>query len=89
MKLIDSVFIHPVADSYMLIATRHNKDKRDNVVLTLSSSAGYCLSRVIRQEFNKEDLVALLQEEYDVDEEQATKDIEDLIKVLEREGIVE
>lgn len=59
-----------------------------NKMLSLNESAAYLWEQVTGKEFTREDLVKLLLDRYEVTEEQATEDVEKLLAVWVKEGVV-
>ena len=60
-----------------------------NKMLTLNDSAAYLWREVAGREFTVETLVGLLLDEYEVDGETATRDVEKLIGTWREEGVIE
>lgn len=58
-------------------------------LITLNESAAYLWKQVIDKDFCEEDLVELLLTEYDVDKEQASADVKDLLASWKNAGLVE
>ena len=60
-----------------------------NSILSLNESAAFLWERLVGQEFTVEDMVRLLMEEYEVDEELATKDAVSLAETWKGQGVLE
>lgn len=60
-----------------------------NSILSLNESAAFLWERLVGQEFTVEDMVRLLMEEYEVDEELATKDAVSLAETWKDQGVLE
>lgn len=58
-------------------------------LITLNESAAYLWKQVIDKDFCEEDLVQLLLTEYDVDKEQVSADVKDLLASWKNAGLVE
>lgn len=56
-------------------------------VISLNESAAYLVQEVNQKEFTKEEWIALLMDKYNVDEEQATADVQLLIEKFSKEGL--
>lgn len=73
----------------MMVATRRQEGNRtESIVLSLSATAGQCLSRVLGRDFERTELVGYLLEHYQVSPEVAERDISELIARLRHEGIL-
>lgn len=57
-------------------------------LITLNESAAYLWKLVIDKDFCEEDLVRLLLAEYDVDKEQASADVKELLASWKNAGLV-
>lgn len=58
-------------------------------LITVNESASYLWDNCIGKDFSEADLVALLLKEYDVSEQQAQKDIADIVALWKKLGLVE
>lgn len=57
-------------------------------LITLNESAAYLWKLVIDKDFGEEDLVQLLLTEYDVEKEQASADVKELLASWKNAGLV-
>lgn len=60
-----------------------------NKIISLNESAAYLWKAVQGTDFDEEKLVALLQEEYEVDDVTAKADVAELVKAWVEAGLVE
>ena len=60
-----------------------------NKLITLNETAAFLWKEVSGKEFNKQDLVQLLLDNYEVEEERASADVDKLVETRIKEGIVE
>lgn len=60
-----------------------------NKLITLNETAAFLWKEVSGKEFTKEDLVQLLLDNYEVEEEHASADVDKLLDTWRQEGIVE
>ena len=58
-------------------------------IISMNESSAYLWSKIESKDFSSNDLVALLTEEYDVDEETAKKDVDALLSKWQEAGIIE
>lgn len=58
-------------------------------IISMNESAAYLWQQVQGRNFTAEELIELLTQEYDVDNETAEKDIQDMIKTWYDAGIIE
>ena len=58
-------------------------------IISMNESSAYLWSKVQDQSFTIEQLVALLREEYEVDEATATADVKALVAKWQKAGIIE
>ena len=60
-----------------------------NKMLSLNESAAFLWEKVQGKDFTPEDMVTLLTDHYDVSEERARQDIDNLLKVWQEQGVIE
>ena len=58
-------------------------------IISMNESSAYLWNNIQNKDFSKEDLVALLMEEYEVDEPTATQDVSLLVDQWMQAGIIE
>ena len=86
MKLKDGLILRNVAGQMVIVPTGKRVQEVTNIVY-ISSSAAYLWDYMKDHEFEKEDLVRLILEEYEgVTEEKAAADIEQFLKVLAKKS---
>lgn len=89
MKLKDGLILRNVAGQMVIVPTGKRVQEVTNIVY-ISSSAAYLWDYMKDHEFEKEDLVRLILEEYEgVTEEKAAADIEQFLKVLAKKHILD
>lgn len=87
MKLKPGLIHHQVQEDSMWIPTG-SLSIDFNGMIRSNGTAGFLLER-LQQETTRESLVEALLDEYDVERERAEKDVDDLIRMLEEEGLLE
>ena len=60
-----------------------------NKMLSLNESAAFLWEKVQGKDFTPEDMVTLLTDHYDVSEDRARQDIDNLLKVWQEQGVIE
>ena len=58
-------------------------------IISMNESSAYLWNNIQGKEFDKNDLVELLTQEYDVDADTAAKDVEALVALWLKAGIIE
>ena len=58
-------------------------------IISMNESSAYLWNNIQGKEFDKNDLVELLTQEYDVDADTAAKDVEELVAQWLKAGIIE
>lgn len=58
-------------------------------IISMNESSAYLWNNIQGKEFDKNDLVALLTQEYDVDADTAAKDVEALVAQWLKAGVIE
>ncbi len=58
-------------------------------IISMNESAAYLWKEIQEKEFDREELVDLLLKEYDVDDDTARKDVEQLLDKWKEAGIIE
>ena len=87
MKVKSSFELVEVAGEYMLVPIGESTTSFRGI-LTLNDATGYLLGKM-NEPRTKEQLVALLMNEYKVDQTTAESDIEDLLQKLLDFGVIE
>ena len=59
-----------------------------NKMLSLNESAAYLWKEVLGKEFTRQDMAQLLLDKYEVTPEQAAADVDKLLAIWTREGVV-
>ena len=86
MKLKDNLTIRKIGDEYMIVSESGSGLDYTRVI-SLNESAAYLVEEVNKKEFTKEQWITLLMDKYNVDEEQATADVQLLIEKFSKEGL--
>jgi hypothetical protein len=82
MKLKENIVIEIIDDKYTIY------DPIEDKLLTLNLSASLILDMLIKGK-KKDEILKTYMEIYEIDEEKAKEDIENLIENLKKEGILE
>lgn len=89
MKLKDGLILREVAGQYVIVPTGKRVQEVTNIVY-ISSSAAYLWDYMKDHEFEKPDLVKRIMEHYTgVTEERAGKDIDQFLKMLSDNNILD
>lgn len=89
MKLKDGLILREVAGQYVIVPTS-KRVKEVTSIVYISSSGAFLWDYMKDHEFEREDLVKLILEEYTgVTEEQAGKDIDKFLKTLSDNNIMD
>lgn len=86
MKLKENLTVRKIGDEYMMVSDSGSGLDYTRVI-SLNESAAYLVQEVNQKEFTKEEWIALLMDKYNVDEEQATADVQLLIEKFSKEGL--
>ena len=87
MRIKDQISLRKIADEYiMIVGTEDSLDYTQAV--SLNDSAAYLIESVRDEDFTAEDWVDLLTERYEVSREQATADVESLIRMLQEAKVI-
>ncbi len=87
MKIKEGFILRSICGEYVVVGeglTQVNFNK----MLSLNESAAYLWKEVLGKEFTREDMAQLLLEKYEVTPEQAAADVEKLLAIWTREGVV-
>lgn len=87
MKIKENFVLRNIADEYIVMPTGSNIANFDGAV-ALNEVSAFIFEK-LQNPVSKEDLVTALLDEYEVDEETAIKDIDNLISKFEEMGIIE
>lgn len=88
MRIKSKLSLRKIADEYIMIAER--RDSLDySQAIALNETAAYLIEHLGSEPFSLEQCVELLQARYEVDKEQAQKDVAALIASLMDAGVVE
>ncbi len=87
MRIKKEYILKEVANQYVVVPTG-KETINFNGMLTLNNTAKM-LFEALEEDKNIDDLVALLQEHYDIDEQQALIDVKDFLTVLESKQMIE
>lgn len=86
MKLKENLNVRKIGDEYMMVSDSGSGLDYTRVI-SLNESAAYLVQEVNQKEFTKEQWITLLMNKYNVDEEQATADVQLLIDKFSKEGL--
>ena len=87
MRINDQISLRKIADEYIMIVG--SEDSLDYTqAVSLNDSAAYLIEQVRDEDFTQEDWVDLLTERYDVSREQASADVESLIRMLQEAKVI-
>ena len=86
MKIKDNLSVRKIGNEYMIVSDS-DAGLDYTRVISLNESAAYLVQKVDQKEFTKEEWIALLMDKYNVDEEQATADVQLLIEKFSKEGL--
>jgi len=87
MKIKKDFVLRTVAGQHLVVPVGQEA-VNFNGVITLNNS-GKLLFEAMQENIKKEELVKLLLDKYDVTEEQALKDIDEFIKILNTKKLIE
>ena len=87
MRLKENLTLRKIADEYIAILTVDGVADYTQAV-ALNETAAYLLQETLTNEFSAEDWVKLLADRYEISEEQASLDIDKLLKDLREIGII-
>jgi len=87
MKIKKDFVLRTVAGQHLVVPVGQEAVNFNGVV-TLNNS-GKLLFEAMQENIKKEELVKLLLDKYDVTEEQALKDIDEFIKILNTKKLIE
>lgn len=87
MKIKENFVLRNVADEYIVMPTGSNISKFEGAV-ALNEVSAFIFEK-LQNPMSKEDLVTALLNEYDVDEQTAANDVDNLISKFEGMGIIE
>lgn len=86
MKIKEGFILRKVSDAYVVVATGKAAESF-NGMITLNSSGAFLWEKLACDCGTKEALVSALLAEYEVGEEQASKDVDIFVAKLEEAGI--
>ena len=87
MQIKENFILRNIGDEHMVMPTGENIARFGGAVV-LSDTAAFIFEQ-LKQPISREDLLALVLSEFDVDEETAAQDLDELIKQFEEMGILE
>ncbi len=88
MKLKDKLNLRKVGDTYMMVSESDSGIDYTRVI-SLNESAAFLLESVEEKEFSPIDWVELLMSRYQVSHETAADDVQTLLEVLTKAGVIE
>lgn len=87
MKINNNLILRQVGDEYMIVNPFSNTVDMTQVY-SLNETAAWIWEQMKDKEFTLENMVQLLQEEYDVDESTATADLSELCQEWKKVGLM-
>ena len=87
MKIKEGFILRSICGEYVVVGeglTQVNFNK----MLSLNESAAYLWKEVLGMEFTRQDMAQLLLDKYEVTPEQAAADVDKLLAIWTREGVV-
>lgn len=87
MKIKDGFVLRNVIDEYMVMPTGENIAKFEGAVVLNEVSA--MLYKLLEKSTNREDLLTAMLNQYDVDEETASTDLDEILDTFEQIGLLE
>lgn len=87
MKIKDGFILRSICGEYVVVGEGLSQINF-NKMLSMNDSAAYLWKEVEGKEFSAEDLIQLLLDRYEVSREQAASDVEKLLEIWIKEGVV-
>ena len=86
MRIKPGYILREVVDIYVIIGTGADA-YRPNEIMSLNDTGAF-LWNILKDGAEREDLISRMVEEYDVDEQTASKDVEMYLEQLRGEGLI-
>lgn len=80
MKIKDGFIIRELADSYVVVSV-DNKGNNFNGMIQLNKTAAFIFEQ-LQTEKSKDEVVKAMLEKYDLDQEKASEDFDNFVKIL-------
>ena len=80
MKIKDGFIIRELADSYVVVSV-DNKGNNFNGMIQLNKTAAFIFEQ-LQTEKSKDEVVRAMLEKYDLDQEKASEDFDNFVKIL-------
>ncbi|MDY3089627.1 MAG: PqqD family protein [Porphyromonas sp.] len=87
MRIKDTLTLRKIADEYIMITEQGNSVDYTTAI-ALNDTAVFLIQSTEGKEFTAEDWVTLLVENYEVEQDEARKDVDSLIASLHEIGII-
>lgn len=87
MRIKDTLTLRKIADKYIMITEQGNSVDYTTAI-ALNDTAVFLIQSTEGKEFTAEDWVTLLVENYEVEQDEARKDVDSLIASLHEIGII-
>ena len=87
MKIKDGFVLRNVVDEYMVMPTGENIAEFEGAVVLNEVSA--MLYKLLEKSTSREDLLTAMLNQYDVDEETALTDLDEVLETFEQIGLLE
>ena len=88
MKIKDGFILRSICGEYIVVG-EGLAQVNFNKLLSLNETAAYLWKEAFGKDFSKQDLVKLLLDAYEVSEERASEDVDKLLAIWQKEGVVE
>lgn len=88
MRIKKGLILHKIADECIIMQDGSSNINLDSI-LNLNSTAAWLWTQIGEQDFDADKITQLLTENYEVTEEQAHRDAEEFIRILEEAGVTE
>ena len=86
MKMRDGFEIVNIAEEYMVVPVGEKAEEFKGMVV-LNAAAAFLLDKM-HDDLNRDELVALLMERYDVDADKANKDVLEMLQTMYSLGLI-
>lgn len=88
MKIKEGFTLRQICGEYVVVG-EGLAQVNFNKLLSLNETAAYLWKEVSGKDFSKQDLVQLLLDAYEVSEERASADVDKLLEIWQKEGVLE
>jgi hypothetical protein len=88
MKIKDNLFVRQIGKEYLMVS-ESGSGLNYTRVISLNYTAAFLVEKVGNKSFTREDWVEMLVQKYSISRELANKDVDNLIKKLKKENLLE